>query len=146
MVRSIKVSTNGSVVLPHIFQITPRLVCPICPYKDTACMNMQLKHYMAHIRDCHSSLPGFSITCGMYGCPQQFHTWNTFRSHVYDRHGSHPCITNQQPRVPGSAADPQAVGSAHLENADDNDVTSWTRADYQGIGKSICICMKEPLS
>lgn len=46
--------------------------------------------------------------------------------------------------------DPQSVGSAidpHLENADDNDVTIWTTADYQGTGLiSNGICMQESLS
>lgn len=122
-------------------QITQTLVCPICPHEDTAHMNMQLKHYMAHIRDCHSYLPGFSITCGMYGCPRQFKTWSTFRTHVYERHGSDPSMSNQQPqKAPQSAVDPQTTASATDPNLDDE--MRWTSADTEGKNYDhMCNCM-----
>ena len=88
---------------------------------------MQLKDYMAHIRDCHAYLPGFAITCGMYGCPQQFKTWGSFRTHVYDRHGSDPSITNQQQRALSSSDHPHP----NLQDDQEN-VTWWTAVDTSG--------------
>lgn len=58
---------------------------------------MELKHYLKHIKECHSFLPGFTLTCGMYGCPKTFKVFSTFRTHVYEMHGSDPQITNQRP-------------------------------------------------
>lgn len=56
---------------------------------------MKLRHYIEHIKECHSYLPGFSITCGLYGCPRNFSSFSSFRSHVYEIHGSDPLVTNQ---------------------------------------------------
>lgn len=56
---------------------------------------MQLKHFVAHIRDHHAHSPTFSITCGMYGCPRTFRKFSSFRSHLYEHHSNDPLVTNQ---------------------------------------------------
>ncbi len=95
-------------------------------------MNMQLKHYMAHIRDCHSYLPGFSIICRMYGCPQKFKTWNSFRTHVYEMHGSDRLITNQQQGGPQSVVNQQPTNPERDSNPE-NEITRWTAAENEGM-------------
>lgn len=58
-------------------------------------MQMELRHFLDHIKEVHSYLPGFSIVCGMYGCPRSYTKFVTFRTHVYAAHGGDPGITNQ---------------------------------------------------
>ena len=31
----------------------------------------------------------------MYGCMRTFHKFSTFKTHIYERHGSDPKVTNQ---------------------------------------------------
>lgn len=105
----------NNLYLPNLFsQSNARLVCPICPYQDTAYRRMELKHYLSHIREVHSYLPGFSITCGMYGCPRTFRNFLTFRSHIYDLHGGDSGITNQpvHPATQHSACEPVSGSEA----------------------------------
>lgn len=83
---------------------------------------MELKHYVAHIREIHSYIPGFSITCGMYGCPQTFKKFATFRSHLYNIHGGDPDITNQTASLRSSSGNgpfshPAAENTTNEDNS-----------------------------
>ena len=62
------------------------IVCPLCPYEETAILNMKMNDYLTHVKECHGYSPNFHITCGVHGCPRIFKKFSTFKKHIYEYH------------------------------------------------------------
>ena len=58
------------------------ITCPLCP---TLCCN-SFREYLQHVQLMHSSLPNFSITCGIGGCLRTFRKMGPFRNHISAYH------------------------------------------------------------
>ncbi len=97
-------------------------MCPLCPYNHTANLNMKLRDYMQHIRECHTYSPSFEITCGMNGCPKRFKKFRSFKSHVYDWHGGDPNVSNTSttPSHSLTQLEPETVHESEMIAATDS--------------------------
>lgn len=64
--------------------MSDRKLCWIC-YRFAA---PTLKAVIRHIGSVHSFDPGFRICCGIQECPRIYTNWNSFRKHLYRKHGT----------------------------------------------------------
>lgn len=88
-----------------LLQVIKRLVFPLCPFANIINYKIKLKDLLDHIKECHSQLPNFWITCGLNGCPNKYGNFLSFRTHVYQWHAGDPHVYNELVTVPLTAGE-----------------------------------------
>ena len=116
------------------------LICSLCPYEQTAHLNLNLTELIKHIQLFHSHDPSFAITCGLDGCMRSFRNFRVFRNHVYSFH-RHNTSTN-----------PNTNDADECEiNCDDEDMADiaekvkndTSKKDLQVASALFLMCLKE---
>ena len=60
---------------------TEAVSCQLCRF-----LSPNIRSHVSHLRQVHSSDPGFSLVCGIHHCHQHFSTFGAYNSHVYRSH------------------------------------------------------------
>ena len=104
---------------PDMSQVLQTETCPLCGF-----LSPSLTLHVSHLRLVHARDENFLVSCGISGCPELYHSFPAFSSHVYRHHREElglenfPENTEEQQSPEGPT---QSISDQDSQRAEDDD-------------------------